>query len=100
MDELGAARRAETALWDGFGLQELADFAVAGGRRAGLVAAEELPGRDVVEFEFGFELGKIGQRRAFPQHFAIELRAVSLQADAIRPGRLGIEWHRFTVFDL
>lgn len=65
MDELGAARWAEAALRDGFGLQELADFVVAGGRRAGLVVAEELPLGQVVELQLGFELGEVGQGRAF-----------------------------------
>jgi hypothetical protein len=52
VNELGAARWAEAALRDGFGLKELADFVVAGGRWASLVVAEELPLGQIVKLQF------------------------------------------------
>ena len=100
MDELGAARWTESALRDGFGLQELADFVVAGGRRAGLVVAEELPLGQVVELQLGFELGEVGQGWAFPQHSEVELCACFLQTDSIGGIGFGIERHGFAVDDL
>lgn len=100
MNEFGAARWAQTALRDGFGLQELADFFVAGGRRAGLVVAEELPLGQVVECELRFELGKVGQGGALPQHAAMELSAGLLQADSVGGVGFGFERHWLAVDDL
>ena len=100
MDELGAARWAEAALRDGFGLDELADFVVAGGRRAGLVVAEELPLGQVVELQLGFELGEVGQGGALPQHAEVELSACLLQTDSVGGVGFGIEWHGLAVDDL
>ncbi len=100
MNELRAARWAQAALRDGFGLQELADFVVAGGRRAGLVVAEELPLGQVVELQLGFELGEVGQGGALPQHAEVELRACLLQTDSVGGIGFGIKRHGFAVDDL
>ena len=101
MDELEAARGAEAALRDGFGLQELADFVVAGGRRAGLVVAEELPLRQVVELQLGFELGEVGQGGALKQKTVFsELSAGLLQTDSVGGVGFGIKRHGFAVDDL
>lgn len=97
MNELVAARWAEAALRDRFGMRELADFVVAGGRRAGLVVAEELPLGQVVKLELGFELGEVGQGRALPQHATMKLRASFLQADFECGIGAGIERNGFAV---
>ncbi len=100
MNKLRAARWAEAALGDGFGLQELADFVVAGGRRAGLVVTEELPLGQVVELQLGFELAKVGQGGALKQKTVFsELSACFLQTDSVGGVGFGIERHGFAALD-
>lgn len=101
MNELGAACGTKTALRDRFGLEELADFVVAGGRRAGLVVAEELPLGQVVKLELGFELGEVSQGRALKQKTVFsELCACLLQTDSVGGVGFGIERHGLAVDDL
>lgn len=98
MSELGTARGAEAALGDRLGLQELADFVVVGGWRAGLVVAEELPLGKVVKLQLGFEPGEVGQGGALEQKTVFaELSACFLHADFERLAWFGIERHRLAV---
>ena len=58
--------RAEAALRDLFGREEVANLSVGGGRWAGLVVAEQLPVGDVFEVELSFEAAKVRQRGTLP----------------------------------
>lgn len=100
MDEGGAFARAQAALRDGFGFDERAEFIVGGGRGDRLVVAEELPLREIVQVELGFELGEVRERGTLRQQAAgDELRAGFLHADFECGIRFGIERHRCAVFD-
>ena len=67
---------------------------------AGLVVPEELPLGQVVELQFEFELGEVGQGGALPQHAAMELGACVLQTDLVGSVGIGIERHWFAFDDL
>ena len=62
MDEGGAVARAQAALRDGFGFDERAKFIVGGVGRDRFVVAEELPLREVLQVQLGFELGEVRER--------------------------------------
>ena len=101
MDEGSAFARAQAALRDGFGFDELAEFIVGGLGCDRFVVAEELPLREIMQVEPGFELGEVGQCWALGQQAAgDELRASLLHADFEGGIRFGIERTRLAVFDL
>ncbi len=57
------------------------EFGVGCVRSARFVVAEQLPCRDLLQIQLGFELCEVGQRGAFPKHASKELGAGLLHAD-------------------
>ena len=88
MGKCSAFARTQAALGNGFGFEEGLQFSVSGFLRTRLVVAEELPLRQDLQTQFGFELGEIGQCGTFPKPAFVKLRASLLHADferGVRP---------------
>ena len=88
MGECGAFAGAQAALRNGFGFEERLQFTVSGFVRTRLVVAEKLPLRQIMQTQFGFELGEVGQCGTFPKPAFMKLCASFLHADferGVRP---------------
>src|SRR6056297_2868724 len=83
MNELRAMRRTQTALGDCFRLQEPAHFSIARVGPTGLVIAERLPLRQVVQLQLGFELVEVGQCWTFGETAPDKLCAGFLHTHSI-----------------
>ncbi len=101
MDEGGAFAGAQAALRDGLRFDEGAKFIVGGVGGDRFVVAEELPLREILQLQLGFELREVRECGTLRQQAAgDELRAGFLHADLERSIGFGIERHGFAIDDV